>query len=98
MESIVKTNPWKLSLVLFSLSVTALLAVPRAAHAQESAVSPEAQATYADIEKTLGLVPSFLRAFPPEAIGAAWDEFKAVQLNPSSAISPKYKELIGLAV
>ncbi len=89
-----------LSLALASLSLALLLtcAPSRAAHAQERALSPEAQATYADIEKTLGLVPSFLKAFPEEAIGAAWDEFKAVQLNPSSAIPPKYKELIGLAV
>ena len=98
MEAIIKTNPWKLSLIILSLSATSLLAMQRVAHADEPAVSPEAQATYADIEKTLGLVPAFLRAFPPEAIGAAWDEFKAVELNPSSAISPKYKELIGLAV
>jgi AhpD family alkylhydroperoxidase len=98
MKNTVKTNTLKLSLVLVSLSVVVLYAMPRIANAQEKAPSPEAQATYADIEKTLGLVPSFLRAFPEEAIGAAWDEFKAVQLNPASAISPKYKELIGLAV
>src|SRR5205814_1910806 len=66
--------------------------------AQEAAPSAEASATYADIKKTFGLVPSFFRAFPEEAIAPAWDEFKAVQLNPASAIPPKYKELIGLAV
>jgi AhpD family alkylhydroperoxidase len=88
--------------ILTTLSLTALVftastgALPRAAHAQDP--SGEAQATYADIKKTLGLVPSFFRAFPEEAIAPAWDEFKGVQLNPQSAIPPKYKELIGLAV
>jgi AhpD family alkylhydroperoxidase len=98
-------NPTKiqaknLSLALVSLWLVLLYACasPRAAQAQEKPASPEAQAAYSDIEKTLGLVPSFMRAFPEEAIGAAWEEFKTVQLNPASAIPPKYKELIGLAV
>jgi AhpD family alkylhydroperoxidase len=98
MEKTTKTNAMKLSLGFAGLTLTTLIAVARIAPAQEKVPLPEAQATYVDIEKTLGLVPSFLRAFPEEAIGAAWDEFKAVQLNPASAISPKYKELIGLAV
>jgi AhpD family alkylhydroperoxidase len=98
MENTIKTNALKLSLIAASLTLTALFMLPRTAPAEERAPSSEAQATYADIEKTLGLVPSFLRAFPEEAIGAAWDEFKAVQLNPTSAIPPKFKELIGLAV
>jgi AhpD family alkylhydroperoxidase len=89
-----------LSVALLSLSLALLSACApsREAQAQERATSPEAQAAYSDIEKTLGLVPSFMKAFPEEAIGAAWEEFKTVQLNPASAIPPKYKELIGLAV
>jgi AhpD family alkylhydroperoxidase len=100
MKKHIQMYPRSLFLALVSLSVVLLSAGPssRTAHAQEKSSSPEAQAAYADIEKTLGLVPSFMKAFPEEAIGAAWDEFKAVQLNPASAIPPKYKELIGLAV
>jgi AhpD family alkylhydroperoxidase len=88
----------RLSRFLATLLLAALVVPVHVALAQEKSLPTDAQATYADIEKTLGLVPSFMRAFPPEAIGAAWDEFKGVQLNPASAISPKYKELIGLAV
>jgi AhpD family alkylhydroperoxidase len=91
------THARRLSRFLATLLLAVVLVPVPAALAQEKSV-PTAQATYADIEKTLGLVPSFMRAFPREAIGAAWDEFKGVQLNPASAISPKYKELIGLAV
>jgi AhpD family alkylhydroperoxidase len=60
--------------------------------------NPEAEATYRDIKQTLGLVPTFLRAFPPQGIAAAWAELKSVQLNPESALPGKTKELIGLAV
>lgn len=57
-----------------------------------------AVATYADIEATLGMVPSFFRAFPEVGIAGAWAEFKSIQLNPDTALSGLEKELIGLAV
>src|SRR5579875_2317379 len=57
-----------------------------------------AQATYRDIEQTLGSVPSFFRAFPESGIAGAWAEFKAVQLNPNTKLNGKTKELLGLAV
>jgi AhpD family alkylhydroperoxidase len=97
MKKSIHTHALKVTLVLASLALV-LLSLARGARAQERATLPEAQAAYSDIEKTLGLVPSFMKAFPEEAIGPVWDEFKTVQLNPASAIPPKYKELIGLAV
>lgn len=54
--------------------------------------------TYKDIEKTLGLIPKFFLAFPREGIAGAWSEFKGVQLNPHTSLNGKEKELIGLAV
>jgi AhpD family alkylhydroperoxidase len=51
-----------------------------------------------DIEQTLGLVPTFMKRFPPAALPGAWMEFKTVQLSSNSALPPKYKELTGLAV
>jgi AhpD family alkylhydroperoxidase len=56
------------------------------------------EATYHDIEQTLGIVPGFLKQFPEAGIAGAWAEFKAVQLNPKTRLSGKMKELIGLAV
>jgi AhpD family alkylhydroperoxidase len=64
--------------------------------AQERPSSP--QDAYRDIEKTLGIVPGFFKAFAPAGIAGAWDEFKSVQLNPKTELSGKVKELIGLAV
>ena len=57
-----------------------------------------AAATYKDIEQTLGQVPSIFKAFPEVGIAGAWAEFKSVQLNPSTALDGKTKELLGLAV
>jgi len=57
-----------------------------------------AQATYRDIEQTLGSVPGFFKQFPESGIAGAWAEFKSVQLNPKTKLDGKTKELIGLAV
>jgi AhpD family alkylhydroperoxidase len=57
-----------------------------------------AQATYRDIEQTLGSVPSFFKAFPESGIAGAWAEFKSVQLNAKTKLDGRTKELIGLAV
>ncbi|HYZ62859.1 MAG TPA: carboxymuconolactone decarboxylase family protein [Acetobacteraceae bacterium] len=62
------------------------------------ALAQDGQATYRDIEATLGSVPSMFKLFPEGGIAGAWAEFKSVQLNPKTALSGKEKELIGLAV
>lgn len=62
------------------------------------ASAQDAQATYRDIEQTLGFVPSFFKAFPEAGIAGAWAEFKSVQLNPKTKLDGKTKELMGLAV
>ena len=82
------------SIVTATATLAVALAIAPVAHASP----PDAQATYQDIQKTLGLVPGFLKAFPESGIAAAWDELKAVQLNPNTALPGKTKELIGLAV
>jgi AhpD family alkylhydroperoxidase len=54
--------------------------------------------TNQDIQKTLGMVPSFFKAVPEQGLAAAWGELKSLELNPSTALPGKTKELIGLAV
>jgi hypothetical protein len=39
-----------------------------------STAETEADATYKDIQKTLGFVPAFLKAFPVHGIAGAWEE------------------------
>src|SRR6266849_4197828 len=71
-----------------AISLGAVTLLAQIARAEDAS----AQATYKDIEQTLGSVPSFFRAFPESAIAGAWAEFKMLQLD------GKTKELIGLAV
>jgi AhpD family alkylhydroperoxidase len=69
-----------------------------AGRAQAGDGSADVQAAHADIQKTLGFVPRFLRALPDEAAPGLWQEMKTLQLNPGTALPGKTKELIGLAV
>jgi AhpD family alkylhydroperoxidase len=71
-----------------------LAAVTELASADQST----AEATYRDIEATLGSVPGFFRLLPAVGIAGAWTEFKSVQLNPDTELDGKTKELLGLAV
>jgi AhpD family alkylhydroperoxidase len=73
-----------------ALSVLTAFAPPAAAQ--------DGQATYRDIEQTLGFVPDFFKQLPETAIAGAWAEMKNLQLNPKTRLSGKVKELIGLAV
>jgi AhpD family alkylhydroperoxidase len=57
-----------------------------------------ADATRAEIKSMFGFVPGFLAAVPDLALPGAWEEMKSLQLNPNTALPPKIKELIGLAV
>lgn len=66
--------------------------------ATANATPSKAEATYADIRSTCGVVPGFLRAFPEESVAGAWKELKNLQMNPKTAIPSKYKELIGLGI
>ncbi len=84
--------------LIVTLAVTsaigALTGVAQLANAQDNS----AQATYRDIEQTLGIVPGFLKQFPESGIAGAWTEMKTLQLNPKTKLDGKTKELIGLAV
>jgi AhpD family alkylhydroperoxidase len=75
--------------------LAAVIALPLATAAVPA---PDAKATAVDIQRTLGFVPEFLHAFPAWALPGAWEEMKGFQMNPKTALSPKLKELIGLAV
>jgi AhpD family alkylhydroperoxidase len=77
-----------------ALGLGAITLLAQVAKAEDAS----AQATYKDIEQTLGSVPSFFKAFPEAGIAGAWAEFKSIQLNPKTKLDGKTKELIGLAV
>jgi AhpD family alkylhydroperoxidase len=57
-----------------------------------------AAAAKADIQKTFGFMPQFVLKMPEELLPGLWEELKTLQMNPSTALSGRTKELIGLAV
>ena len=57
-----------------------------------------ADATRADIQKTFGFTPGFIKMTPDLVLPGAWMEMKTLWLNPNTALPNKLKELIGLAV
>ena len=85
-----------------TLSLAAPLALGAGTLASAPAVAGDtamsADATYQDIEKTMGGVPSFIKAFPKAGLPGAWSELKAVEFSDQTALPPKVKALIGIAV
>jgi AhpD family alkylhydroperoxidase len=84
---------------LVNLTVALLLLGSAAARAEGGAKpGAAAAATRADIGKTLGFVPQFFLKFPEEMLPGVWEEMKTLQMNPSTALPGRTKELLGLAV
>jgi len=73
-------------------------AIAAGAPAHAGDVPASAEATYKDIEQTMGGVPSFIKLFPKTGIAGAWAELKSIELSEDTALSPKVKSLISLAV
>jgi hypothetical protein len=69
------------------VTAAALGALTWPAFAQET----QSQATYRDIEQTLGSVPGFFKQMPATAIAGAWAEMKTFQLNPGTQLDGKTK-------
>jgi AhpD family alkylhydroperoxidase len=84
--------------LMTALTASIVFAAAAGIGTSASAQDASAQATYRDIEQTLGSVPTFFKMFTEAGIAGAWAEFKSVQLNPKTALNGKTKELIGLAV
>lgn len=76
----------------------ASLAFAGACAAAPAPMNADAQTAKAEMRRMFGRVPGFVDAFPDAGVAGAWSEFKAVQLGGDTALSPKVKELIGLAV
>ena len=57
----------------------------------------EYEDTLKDIEKTLGIVPGFMKAIPKDVLMHDWPLMKKYQVG-ESAIPAKYREFIGLGI
>ncbi|WP_445206894.1 carboxymuconolactone decarboxylase family protein [Aminobacter sp. Piv2-1] len=69
-----------------------LALTPMPAHADDY------DAAIQDIQKTMGGVPSFIRQFPKAGLPGAWSELKSIEFSDKTALPPKTKALISLAV
>jgi AhpD family alkylhydroperoxidase len=58
----------------------------------------DGQSALVEVTQMLGYAPEFLKRFPDVARAGAWRQMRDVQLSPATAVSGKYKELMGLAV
>lgn len=78
------------------LTATAVLSAAALAHAGN--ISPERKAVYDDITKTFGAVPTFITQLPDAGLAGYWQVEKSLELSEDSALPPKTKALISLAV
>ncbi len=53
---------------------------------------------FTEIKEALGQVPTFFQEIPEVSLESEWYLFKRAVLTEESAIPPKYRELIGIAV
>ena len=92
-------NP-KRETLLRSGRLAALAATLAVVATAAPAAGPDASAdaAYAEIEATLGTVPTFIKLFPKAAVAGAWAEARDLEFSDDTALSPKVKSLISLAV
>lgn len=106
-EILMKTKSQLILILTTFLSFSAFAQVERTTATATPETKPKAQtmkpsaeytATLDEIKTNLGIVPTFLKMYPQEGLTAAWEEMKAVPMNPNTTINGKNKDLIGLAV
>lgn len=79
----------KLSLVASVLALAAFAAPAQAG---------DAEAVYAEIQQMFGAVPGFIKAVPKAALPGLWQQTKELEMSDQTALPPKTKALISLAV
>ncbi len=77
---------------------TMALALALAASLATTAAADTRTTTLADIQKTLGFVPDFVKAIPTAVLPGFWSSVTGLEMNPATKLDGKTKELIGLAV
>jgi AhpD family alkylhydroperoxidase len=76
----------------------AILCATQLSGATAKADPADVQATRDDIQATLGAVPTFVGSIADAAVTGLWREAKDLQLSDKTALDPKTKALIALAV
>jgi len=66
--------------------------------ATAAAADNRANPTLAEIQKTFGFVPDFVKSMPAALLPGFWASVTGLEMNPATKLESKTKELIGLAV
>ena len=69
-----------------------------AAYSAGALAEDAAAAALNDIQQTFGFVPTFMKQLPKSGFAGAWQQLKELEFSEGTALSPKVKALIGLAV
>lgn len=81
-----------------SATLVLIATLPMTALAQDTSKSLSNEPTaLAEMKQMFGMVPSFIKQLPQEAIDGAWADMKGL-MSPTGAIPAKYRDLISLAV
>ena len=78
--------------IALSLSLIASLATVA------SADNHKPNPTLAEIQRTFGFVPDFVKGIPDAMLPSFWAGITGLEMNPATQLDGKTKELIGLAV
>lgn len=79
--------------LLFALAASWTVAPVSVAEEPQSASK-----AYAEMKEMFGGVPSLMQVYPKSAVPAGWALIKQTDLNENTALTPKVRELMGLAV
>src|SRR5262249_40694155 len=83
-----------LTMILSATMIAGALTLSVSAHAGEQANA----AALKEVEQTFGIVPTFMKQMPQAGLAGAWQQLKDLEFSDNTALSPKVKALIGLAV
>jgi AhpD family alkylhydroperoxidase len=86
------------AVIAMSLFAAGALMVLSAGSANSEDTTTSVDATYNEIGKTLGGVPSFIKLFPKAGVAGAWQELKGLEFSDDTILPTKTKALIGIAV
>jgi AhpD family alkylhydroperoxidase len=88
------TEMLKIAKILTVSTMLAAGAILSPANADDASYAAAIQ----DVEQTLGFVPTFLKEMPKAGFPGAWQQLKELEFSEDTALTPKVKALIALAV
>jgi AhpD family alkylhydroperoxidase len=82
----------------FRAELTKIVAAVKKGGAAKSIEVVDGKSALTDIQQRWGVVPEFLRVFPAEGVAGAWKMERDFQMADGTALEPRVKTLISLAV